>query len=68
MALHIRSRHRGVNFLTGGLVVAAGFVIYLALSGSLPIHFGAPQVRIDTGEPGVDQPIGAAVAASFAQR
>ena len=67
MAFHIRSRYRGVNFIAGGLLVAGGFVLYLAVSGSLPVRFGAPQVRIDDDALSGGQAVGAAAASGLPQ-
>ncbi|WGH78650.1 hypothetical protein [Jannaschia ovalis] len=47
MALFIRSRTRGINFLLGGTLVAVAFTAFLAFGGSLDLGIGAPKVRID---------------------
>lgn len=42
-----RRRTRGLNFLLGGTLVAAGFIAFSLLSGQVDFGFGVPDVRID---------------------
>ncbi|MCK0166617.1 hypothetical protein MWU52_03540 [Jannaschia sp. S6380] len=44
----IRRLPRGINFLLGGSVVAAGFILFAILGGSIDFRIGGtPDVRID---------------------